>query len=338
VDYAIKAMDSVTDANYERKDLSDTITLKDGPPRPFLQAIGDGKAKGKTHYWDEVGLNAPGHGNSSYAEGNKPTSQTNAPSQLSNVVCRIGQTARVTDTEVAIWTQGGGYKLADGELERLIQEAIDLDTELKLEEQFNEMEWMLINGNHTNTEAWAGGQCDGVVQVLTTNSVVAGSPMSVARSNAAAFEPVVQTLAGDIRAQYAPAVPDLFLCTSPTKGCVNGFVGGGAGRPIVQVISPNSAGYVGGSSVDEYQTGYFKVSVAMEPQLEIAALSGKASPPTTASALMLSTKRFKRADLIPLRSEPLARIATAVERMITWEGTLEYRNQKESGIITGLSA
>ena len=81
MDYAIKAMDSVTDANYERKDLSDTITLKDGPPRPFLQAIGDGKAKGKTHYWDEVGLNAPGHGNSSYAEGNKPTSQTNAPSQ-----------------------------------------------------------------------------------------------------------------------------------------------------------------------------------------------------------------------------------------------------------------
>lgn len=342
MDYALKAMDSVTNANYEQKDLSNLITRQDGPPRPFLQTIGIAQAKGKTHYWDEVPLNQVGRGLSSYAEGGKPGSQTNPPVQLSNIVCRVGQVAKVTDTEAAIWTAGGTRRLADGELERLIQEAIDLDTELKMEEQLNEMEWMLLNGNKTNTEAWAGGQCDGVVQVLTTNNILAdggsGAAMPVTRANAVNFEPVVMQLAANIRATYAPAVPDLFLCTTATKGCVNGFIGGGAGRPIVQLVNADSAGFVAGQEVDEYQTGYFKVRVVQEPQIEIAALGGKATPPTTARALMLSTKRFKRADLIPLRSEPLARINTSVERMITWEGTLEFRNQKESGQIRNLVA
>jgi hypothetical protein len=148
----------------------------------------------------------------------------------------------------------------------------------------------------------------------------------------------VQQLAAGIRGKYAPAVPDLFLCTTATKGCINGFVGGGAGRPIVQIVTADSAGYVAGGEVDEYQTGYFKVRVKIEPQLEISALAGKHVVPTTANALMLSTRRFKRADLIPLRTEPLARINTSVERMITWEGTLEYRNPKESGQIDNLAA
>ena len=348
LDYALKAMDSVTDANYERKDLSSVITAKDGPPRPFLRAIESVPAKGKTHYWNEVGLNAPGHGNATYAEGAKPGSQTNVPTQLSNVICRTGQVARVTDTETAVWTGAGSYKLADGEMERLIQEAIDLDTELKMEEQLNEMEWMLLNGDSTNTEAWAGGQCDGVVKILTVNSLAAaditstggagsaGSGFSVVKLNAGLFEGYVQTLAQNIRLGYAPAVPDLLLASTPQKAVINAFIGGGAGRPIVQVVTPDSAGYVAGQEVDEYQTGFFKVSVKIEPQQELSALSGKAGPPTKTQMLMLSTKRFKRADLIPLRSEPLARIATSVERMITAEYSLEYRNQKESGKITNL--
>lgn len=334
----MKAMDSVTDANFERKDLSNVITKKDGPPRPFLQAIGDGiPAKGKTHYWDEVGLNQIGRGQATYAEGAKPASQTNAPAQLSNVICRTGQVARVTDTMTAIWQGAGAYCLADGEMERLIQEAIDLDTALKTEEILLEMEWMLLNGDSANTETWAGGQCDGVVKILTVNKIVETN-LDTSKAGAAVFETEVQKLAKQIKLGYAPAVPNLVLCTTPSKVGINAFIGGGAGRPIVQVVTPESAGYVAGQAVDKYQTGFFTVDVVIEPQLEVTALGGKTTPPTTANLLMLSTKRFKRADLIPLRTEPLARINTSVERMITSEYTLEYRNIKESGQLTGLVA
>src|SRR5438270_4052011 len=190
MDYARKALDSVVGANYERKDLSDIITMQDGPQRPVLRKLAEGRAKGKTHYWNELGLNAPGHGNATYGEGAKPPGQNNTPVQLNNVVCRIGKVAQVTDTEAAIWTQGGAYQLKDGELERLYQEAIDLDTSVKTEEVLNEIEWMLCNGDQTNAEAWAGGQCDGIFKRLTTNVITfpTSAPLDVSKTNAANFE------------------------------------------------------------------------------------------------------------------------------------------------------
>ena len=341
MDYSRKALDTVVGANYERKDLSAIITMQDGPTRPLLRALKEGRAKGTTHYWNEVGLNAPGHGNASYTQGQKPGNTNNTPVQLNNNVCRIGKTAQVTDTEAAVWTQSGSYQLADGELERMYQEAIDYDTAIKTEEIMNEMEWMLLNGNSANTEAWAGGQCNGVVQFITTNVTAypTSAPLDVSKANAANFETAIQTLAKSIRSLNTPTVPNLMLNTTSQKAGINAFVGGGAGRPLVQLISNTGVnGLVGGQEVDEYQTGFFKVSVQIEPQLAVSALSGKSTPPTTANLVMLDTAHTTRADLIKLGAEPLARVATMMERMVTWEGTLEFRNQKSSGMITGCAA
>lgn len=338
MDYARKALDSVVGANYERKDLSDVITMQDGPERPVLRTIKSGKAKGKTHYWNEVGLNPAGHGTNTYAEGQKPPGNNNTPTQLSNVVCRVGAVAQVTDTEAAIWTGAGSYELKDGELERLYQEAIDMDTAIKTEQVLNEMEWMLCNGDQTNPESWAGGQCDGIFKRITTNVTTypTSAPLNVAASNAAAYETAIRALAQQIRQLYTPRVPDLMLVTAPQKAGINAFVGGGAGRPLVQVINNGQpTGLVAGQEVDEYQTGYFKLSVQIEPQIEITALAGKASPPTTAQLGMIDSAQFSRCDLIPLGAEPLARIATMMERMVTCEFTLEIRNQKSSGKISG---
>lgn len=343
LDYARKALDTIAGANYERKDLSPVITMQDGPERPLLRALGDGvPAKGKTHYWDEVALVKPGHGAATYAEGSKPNGDTNAVVQLSNVVCRLGKVAQVTDTMAAVWTGAGSYRLADGELERLYQEAIDYQTALKMEDVLNEMEWMLLNGNSANAEGWAGGQCNGVTQSITTNVIAAGTtstPFVVGKANAANFEAQIQTLAQQIRALYTPTVPDQLFVTSGQKAGINAFIGGGAGRPLVQIIQGgDNKGFVGGQEVDQYQTGFFKVQVKIEPQLEIDALSGKQTPPTTANLVMLDSRHFKRADLIKLGAEPLARIQTTVERMISTEFTLETRNQKSSGMLTGLAA
>lgn len=340
MDYALKALDTVVGANYERKDLSPVITLISDPARPVLSRLSSGKAKGKTHYWNQVDLNKPGHGNASFAEGAKPPGDTNAPTQLSNAVCLIGKTAQVTDSMAAVWTGAGAYTLADGEMERLYTEAMDFQVALKTTEVLNEIEWMLVWGDSANTEGWAGGQCDGILKVITTNVIAAGStsaPFDVSKGNAASFETEVQTLARQIRALYTPTVPDIALITTPQKGGVNAFIGGGAGRPLVQVISPDSAGYVAGQEVDQYQTGYFKVDVRITPQLEIGAASGKTSPPTTGQLVLLDTPHFKRCDLIPLNREPLARISTTMEAMCNIQFTLEYRNEKSSGKLTGLS-
>jgi hypothetical protein len=340
VDYALKALDSVAGANYERKDLSPIITMQDGPQRPVLQNLGTTRAKGKTHYWDELGLNKPGHGVGSYTEGAKPAAQVKSPVQLSNVICRIGFVAQVTDTMAAIWTGAGAYTLKDGELERLYSEAMDLEVALRSIDCMNEAEWMLIWGDSTNTEAWAGGQCDGILKSITTNVQAAGTSSSafdVSKANATNWETQWQTLASNIRKLYTPTVPNLALVTAPQKAGVNAFIGGGAGRPLVQIISPDSAGYVAGSEVDEYQTGFFKMRVQITPQLEIGAASGKTVPPTEGTTVFLDTHHYSRADLIPFSREPLARISTTLEAMVTWEFTLEYRNQKSSGKIIYLN-
>jgi hypothetical protein len=334
-------LDSVVGANYEQKDLSSIITMQDGPDRPVLKGLKKGQnAKGKTHYWDEVGLNKPGYGRATYPEGGKPPGDTNPPVQLSNTVCRIGKIAKVTDTMAAIWTGSGSYSLADGELERLYSEAMDIQVALKSTEVLNEAEWMLINGDAGNPEAWQGGQCDGILKWIRTNVIVAGttsSPFSVAKTNAANFEIQCQVLAQQIRGLYTPTIPDLWLATTPQKGGINSFVGGGAGRPIVQIINSPDNTFTGGQEVDEWQSGFFKLPVKVAPQLEIAATAGKNVPAVTGTTVFLDTNHFSRSDLIPFHAEPLARIESSLERMMTWEFTLEARNEKSSGKITGLS-
>lgn len=340
MDLARKALDTVVGANYERKDLSSIISLMTDPGRPVLTALGDTRAKGMTHYWDQVDIIKPGHGAASFAQGGKPPGDTSTPNQLSNVVCILGKTAQVTDALAAVWTGAGAYTLADGELERLYTDAMDFQVAMKTVDVLNEMEWMLIWGDSSNAEAWPGGQCDGILKVITTNVLAAGStsvPFDVSRANAANWEKEWQALAKQIRLLYTPTVPNLALVTTEQKDGVNGFIGGGAGRPLVQIISPDSAGYVAGQEVDQYQTGFFKVDVKITPQLEVGAASGKASVPTTGTTVFLDTPHFKRADLIPLRREPLARISTTMEAMVTTYFTLEYRNQQSSGKIIYLS-
>ena len=340
MDQARKALDTVVGQNYRRLDLSPVITVQDGPERPLLRTLETTEATDLTHTWDEIGLNKPGSGQSTYPEGGKPPTTPKAPVRLSNTVCRIGKVAAVTDTMAAIWTRGGKFSLKDGELERLFQQAIDLETSMRTTDVLNEMEWMLLNGDSVNAEGWTGGQCDGVLKRIQTNVIncaTGSTPLDVARDNAAAFENQIRVLAKQIRQLYTPTVPNLVLATAGQKDGINGFVGGGAGRPLVQVVSPDSAGYVAGQEVDEYQTGHFKVRVMAEPQQEIAASAGKAVPPTTAQLPMIDAQHFLVAYLIPLGAEPLARLGTSAERMVTVEFTLEVRNEKSSGKLTGLA-
>jgi hypothetical protein len=318
VDYVQKALDSVVGANFERKDLSDLITLQDGPKRPLLQMMAITRAKGKTHFWDEQGLIMPTGSTAFYAEGGKPAADAQSPVQLNNVTFRAGKVAAVTDTEVAIWTGAGSYRLQDGELERLYQQAIDFQTRLKTVEVLNELEYIFLLGARSNNSA-SVSQCDGLVTWVTNNAPAA----NVINESSAALTETMLKDAGRIQAsQKTPYLPDTILCTFGQKEIINSFA------PSTRVMISGSAGergLVGGVEVDVYDTGYSRCDIIVHPWL------------TTGDLLMFNKSLVKRADLIPLGAEPLARIATSIERMVTYEGTLEVRLAKAFMLLTSLS-
>lgn len=319
MDAVYKALDSVVGANFERKDLSALITLQDGPKRPLLQMMKNNvRAKGKTHFWDEQGLILPTGSTAFYPEGGKPTADAQSPVQLNNITFRSGKVAAVTDTERAIWTGAGSYTLADGELERLYQDAIDFQVKLKTTEVLNEMEYIFLLGSRANNSS-SVSQCDGLVTWLQNNAPAAnviaenGSLTSIMLSNA-----------GEIQAgNKTPYLPDTILCTFLQKQVINGFM---AGTQRVTIAgATGEQGLVAGTEVEYFDTGFSRCRVIVHPWL------------TTGNLLMFNSSLVQRADLIPLGAEPLARIATSIERMVTYEGTLEVRLAKAHMLLTGLT-
>jgi hypothetical protein len=320
LDAVYKALDSVVGANFERKDLSALISLQDGPKRPLLQGLlGQGQpAKGKTHFWDEQGLITPTGSTAYYPEGGKPTADAQSPVQLNNVTFRAGKVAAVTDTERAIWTGAGSYTLADGELERLYQDAIDFQVKLKTTEVLNEMEYIFLLGNRNNNSA-SVSQCDGLLTWLQNNAPAGnqiaenGNLTSIMLSNA-----------GEIQAaNKTPFLPDTILCTFQQKQVINGFM---AGTQRVTIAGgTGEQGLVAGTEVEWFDTGFSRCKLVVHPWL------------TTGNLLMINSGLFKRSDLIPMGAEPLARIATSIERMVTYEGTMEARVAKAHMLLTGLN-
>lgn len=319
MDYVLKALDSVVGANFERKDLSALISLQDGPTRPLLQLMGVTRAKGKTHFWDEQGLITPTGSTAYYAEGGKPTADAQSPVQLNNITFRAGKVAAVTDTERAIWTGAGSYTLATGELERLYQDAIDFQVKLKMTEVLNELEYIFLLGNRNNNSS-SVSQCDGLLTWLNNN---APSTNLIVESGTPPLAEQFLRDAGRIQAsQKTPFYPNVILCTFQQKETINAF----APQTRINIAGPGMEdGLVGGTEVGFYNTGFSRCRLLVHPWL------------TAGSLIMFHSGLVKRADLIPLGAEPLARIATSIERMVTYEGTLEVRVAKAHIVLSGLA-
>lgn len=356
-----KAMDTVASASYTRQDLSDLISMSDGPVRPLLQAqtyrngqvvpaIGTVPGKQRIHEWVEQGLVAANGSTAGFAEGGKPAGASLAPVMKQNVMGRFGKTAAVTDEEAATWTHGGAFTLADGEMERLINEALDLDTELRLEETLNEIEWCMVNGdadNNTNASvppvpSQASGtaivsQFNGLLQILVANSIAAKSGYAgtanaqyggatVLDAQAAAYgssgvmtEQMVRDLAKMVAKQRTKYRPNILLVSEDYAEVANSW------HPMQYTTQDAAQPLTGGAEVIKYNTGFGVVDIVPEPQLP------------TGVAVLTNTNLIKRAPLIELGTEPLARVQTQVERMITCTMSLEVRVQKAHGVICNLA-
>lgn len=340
MEWVQKALDMVVGANLIPQDLSRTVTLQDGRPRPFLENAPQTFASNTTHEWDEQGLIAVGSGAASYQDGNAPGSDAQAPSKFNNKTCNVGKTASVTDNFVAALTRSGTLKLAEGELEREVQSALDYQKELKTREVLDECEWMNISGDSTVTTNFPGGQTDGLEKWITNNGTIVktasdGTTAGTSTTPVAISEAAIKTLMQTIAELYPTAMPDTCLVPPELKKSFNGFVGSGAGNPITRIISNDTVTQnliAGSPEVTKYDTGFGVVDVRLEPNLS-PAFNPLKSGQVYQNVLFYNKAQVRIAFLRKLMSEQLARVGTSVQCMITTTFAQEHRLAKHAGML-----
>ncbi len=331
------ALDTVAGANFRREDLSNTLSLTDGPKRPFTQNAPKVTASNTVHQWNEQGLNTAGRNNvaaggATYAQGNLPPTAAKSPNRMTNATARTGRTAQVTDDMMAAFNGGGAIKLADGEAERMLQDALDLESSLVGIECLNQIEWMHITGDSTNA-TMEGGETDGLIKWVVANgySVTTGGSTSTPIAFAESF---IKDGSRGAALQMPAIAPDTLLISPELVPDIAGFVANGAGRPIVQVASGENANLVAGSSVGFYNTAYSVLKIEVEPYL---------SPTYNSSAVNSSIIAYnkalvKHADLVKFGAEPLARTDTSVKRMVTCVYAQEHRVGKHTFIAQNVKS
>lgn len=324
--YVSKAdLDTVLGANFARQDLSPTISLTSTRPRPVSQAAPVVPATNTTHQWVEQARVAVGSASAaSFAQGSLPGTNAIAPTRPQNVTCRVGLTAQVTDDMTAVWTGAGQWKLADGEGARMLQAAIDLETELVTMDSLDQIEWMHISGDSSNPQSMAGGQTDGLVKWITAsgNVVATGGTTATAVNFAEQF---LKDGARTAAENYPTYMADTLLVPPEIIPDINGFIASGAGRPVTVTVNGSDAkgtqNLVAGTQVGYYNTGFSVLKIELEPSLSPLFNSTLAQ----CAVIAYNSKAVKMANLIKLGAEPLARTDTSIKKMVTTTFAQEHR-------------
>jgi hypothetical protein len=335
-----KAMlDSVIGANLAHEDLSNSITLTDGPNRPISQAVGQVPAKNKLHQWNEQGLNSSGRtnaagGGATYAEGITPAAAAKAAGRKSNVTCRIGRLAQVSDTMRAEFDGGGTVTLADGEMERQMMDALDLEAALALIEVLNQAEWMHVTGDSANA-TMEGGETDGLIKWTTSSG---GNQVNTGGSGGSPTAFAESFISDGMRTAalgFPSIVSDTLLISGELGPDMTKLVQNGASRPLVQVASGQNIELVAGASVGYYTTPYGVLKIVPHPYL-----SPTFNPDVTNSTLLAVNlaAMVKIASLNKLNAELLPRTGPSISKMITWEWAQEHRNVKHTWIAQNIES
>lgn len=336
--YVEKAvLDTVQGANLMREDLSNTLSVTDGPKRPFTQNAPRVPATNITHQWNEQPLNTAGRtnvaaGGATYAQGNLPPVNAKAVNRKTNATCRTGRTAQVTDDMMAAFNGGGAIRLAEGEMERLVQDALDLESSLSGIECLNQIEWMHITGDSTNN-TMEGGETDGLVKWVTAGGFVVATG-GTSTTPVAFVENFIKDGARGAALTMPAVTANTLLIAPELVPDFSGYVANGAGRPVVQIASGENANLVAGASVGWYNTAYSVLKIEVEPYLSPAYNTAL----TQAAVIAYNKALVKHAELIKFGAEPLARTDTSVKRMVTANYAQEHRVAKHTWIASNVKS
>ncbi len=338
MDQIQKALDTVTGANANREDLTNLITITDGPQRPISQMAPATVAKNTLHQWREQGLNTAGRNNvagggATYAQGATPNTNTKAMVRKSNVTCNVGRTAQVTDNEMAAFNGGGSVQLAEGEVERLIEDALDFEVALASVEVLNQIEWMHVSGDSANV-TMEGGETDGLVKWITSGGGQVVATGGTTGTPVVFTETFVKDGARQVAISFPTVQPDTLLVPPELIPDFAGFVQNGASRPIVQIADGKNDGFVAGNAVTGYNTAFSFLNIRVEPYLSPTYNTSIVNP----AVIAYNSKMVKHASLVPLSAEPLARIDTSVKRMVTNVFAQEHTTAKHTFIISNVKS
>jgi|SRR5579883_1660159 len=336
--YVSKAiLDTVVGANGNREDLTNVLYLTDGPARPIVQSAPHVPATNTTHQWREIGLNVAGRNNvasggATYAESGLPNATQKSPSRVTNETCNTGRLAQVSDNEMAAFNGGGSINLAQGEMERLIQNAMDVAAALVGIEVMNQIEWMMVTGDASQT-VMEGGETDGLIKWVTAGGFVvttggtSGAPVNMA-------EQFLKDGARGVAKTYPTLHYDTYLVPPELIPDMNSYVANGAARPLVQVASGQNIDLVAGQSVGWYNDGFAVIKIEMEPYLSPAYNTSISQ----CAIIGYRKSQVKIADLIPFGANPLAKTDTTIKRLINAVYAQEHSVAKHTVIIPNVQS
>ena len=330
-------LDTVVGANANREDLTNTLFLTDGPQRPIVSSIAHVKATNTTHQWREIGLNTAGRtnvagGGATYAEAGLPNAAQKTPARKTNVTANVGRLAQVSDNEMAAFNGGGAIQLADGEMERLIQDAMDFAAALVAVEVMNQMEWMHISGD-SSVSTMEGGETDGLLKwVVAGGTVVSTSGTTTTPVNMA--ESFIKDGGRGVAETYPTLHPDTLLIPPELVPDINSYVANGASRPVVVVASGDNSGIVGGHQVGAYNDGFALLKIEVEPYLSSAYNTSLAQ----CAGIAYRKSLVKQADLIPFGANPLAKTDTSIKRLVNCVFAQEHNVAKASFVFQNVKS
>lgn len=316
---------SITGANFSRQDLSRLIYLEGMPAADFFLSLPVVECYAKKHEWSVTSVGAA-NGTSGYAvEGAKGDSIYNNPTRIFNTCFRRLFTVKITATQMALFAKSGGWILSDSGNRRTFQEEMAYQMYIGLKTMLSWLNYVFINGiKETTIDGGAADvQCDGLIQALKYYDLTLTSTQGniVDASGASLTEAMLIALGKLIVDRKTGMVPQVTYITSAQKTIVNTWGG--------TIFFTRNDAMPAGKDVDTYNNGRFTTRFKVEYDLPTGT--------DVAVTAVVDHTDMKRADLIPIGADDMAKVDNSVEKMMSWEGTLEYGTPLSSGIIINLN-
>ena len=294
------------DAIGNREDLIDIITNISPTETWFLSHSGTTRAKARYHEWQTDALGSPGA--NAQIEGGVKTATAITPTSRTGNYCQIlSKEAIVTETQDAVDKAGRASETA-------------YQTTMRMKELANDLEYaLLINAAAVSGDTATARQLKGVLGWIATN-VDTGT----ATGNATTL------LAADIRSTLhkmwaAGAKPQRILC-------------GGFQKQAISAMTTSNTKYADApaktvtDAVDVYDTDFGRLSIHLSYIMEGASNASKGT-----LIIFGDMSLWSKAWLRPVKKTQLPIAATSSFYTIEAELTLESRQEKGSGKMTGLT-
>ena len=299
-----------------REDLEDVIYKVAQKQTPFLQAIGNVKAKGATHEWQIEDLDPVNTGNAQ-VEGDAFTIDApNLTTRVGNITQTFRKTGAVTGRQEAVTSAG---RSSDYKRQLVI----------KGQSMMRDMEAiMLANQGSSPGSATVAPLLGGALAWLTSNVSRGAS----GASGGAVGSAVTAATPGTLRAFAEQQIKDVM------QAC---FVSGAA--PSILLMGSalkQKASAFSGLAQARRETGDDMVTIVAGADVYVSDYGALQFVPhpyaLTRDALVIEPGNWAVAPLRPTQTVDIAKTADADQFAILTEKTLVCRNQKASGVIADI--